>query len=109
MAQFEVDEENFQAAMDGEFSKGRIVILKFGSEFCEPCSALEMELEQLEDMIENISILSIDCDQSPEIAEAYDVYQLPTMIIFENKDKILHEGEGVILSEDIQKIIESKL
>ena len=68
-----------------------------------------MELEQLEDMIENISIISVDCNQSPEIAEAYDIYQLPTMIIFENKDKILHEREGVILSEDIKRIIESKL
>jgi thioredoxin-like negative regulator of GroEL len=68
-----------------------------------------MELEQLEDIIENISILSIDCDRSPEIAEAHDIYQLPTMIIFENKNRILHEAEGVILCEDIQKIIESKL
>lgn len=109
MAQFEVDEEDFQVILDKEFSKGKIVILKFGSEFCEACSALEMELEQLEDIIENISIISVDCNQSPEIAEAYDIYQLPTMIIFENKESILHEGEGVILSEDIKKIIESKL
>jgi thioredoxin len=109
MAQFEVDEENFQAVMDREFSNNKIVILKFGSEFCEQCSALEMELEQLEDMMENISIISVDCNQSQEIAESYDVYQLPTMIVFKNKDNILHEAEGVILSEDIQKIIESKL
>lgn len=109
MTQFEVDEEDFQAVIDKEFSKGKVVILKFGSEFCEACSALEMELEQLEDIIENISIISVDCNHSPEIAEAYDIYQLPTIIIFENKDKILHESEGIILSEDIKKIIESKL
>lgn len=109
MTQFEVDEEDFQVVIDKEFSKDKIVILKFGSEFCEACSALEMELEQLEDMIENISIISVDCNQSPEIAEAYDIYQLPTMIIFENKESILHESEGVILCEDIKNIIESKL
>ncbi len=109
MALFEVDEENYQTVMDREFNKGKIVILKFGSEFCEACSALEMELEQLEDMIDNISIISVDCDQSPEVAEVYDVYKLPTMIIFKSKEKILHEEEGVILSEDIKKIIESSL
>lgn len=109
MAQFNVDEESFQVVMDGELGKGKIVIVKFGSEFCEACSALEMELDQLEDINNNVSILLVDCDESPEIAEAYDVYQLPTMIIFDKKDNILYEAEGVVLSEDIQKIIESKL
>ncbi len=109
MALFEVDDENFQKVMDQEFSKGKIVILKFGSEFCEACSALDMELEQLEEDNENISIISVDCDDSPEIAESFDVYQLPTMIIFKNRDDMIHETEGVTLCEDIQKIIDSVL
>ncbi|EHP30876.1 hypothetical protein SMGD1_2353 [Sulfurimonas gotlandica GD1] len=106
---FEVDEENFHVVMDGEFSRGQIVILKFGSEFCEACSALDMELEQLSSKNDKISIVAVNTDQSPEIAEEYDVYQLPTMIIYKNKETILHDAEGVILSEDIQKIIDSRL
>jgi len=109
MAQYEVDDENYQAVIEAELSKGKIVILKFGSDFCEACSALDMELEQVENMNDNISIILVNCDEFPEIAEAYDIYQLPTMIIYENKDTILFETEGVMLSEDIQKIIESKL
>jgi thiol-disulfide isomerase/thioredoxin len=109
MAQFEVDEENYQNIMDEEFSKGKIVILNFSSEFCQLCSALEMELDQLDDMIENVSIITIDCVNAQEIAEVYDISQFPTMIIYRKKDDIIHESEGVILAEDIQKIIESKL
>ena len=109
MAIFEADEENYQVIMDKEFSKGNTVILKFGSEFCEACSALEMELEQLDNINDKVSILQIDTDQSPEVAEVYDVYQLPTMLIFKNRDKIIHEHEGVMLSEDIHKIIEEQL
>ena len=109
MAQFEVDEGNFQTVMEEEFDKGKIVILKFGSEFCDQCLALETELEQLDEMNENVSILCVDCDHSPEIADGYDVYKLPTMIIFQNKESILYENEGVVLSEDIQKIIEAGL
>lgn len=108
MAILEVDEENYQIIMNQEFSRGNTIILKFGSEFCEACSALEMELEQLDSMNDNLSILEIDTDQSPEIAEIYDVYQLPTMLIFKGRDNIIHEHEGVMLSEDIQKIIEEK-
>lgn len=105
MAIFEVDDENFEAVMDEEFNKGNTVVLKFGSDFCEACSALEMELEQLVDMNDKVSIVAVNTDDSPEIAEAYDVYQLPTMIIFNGKDNIIHEASGVVLSEDINEII----
>jgi len=109
MAIFEVDADNYQIIMDKEFGKGNIIILKFGSEFCEACSALEMELEQLDDINDKVSILEIDTDQSPEVAEVYDVYQLPTMLIFkDNNNNMIHEHEGVMLSEDIQKIIKEQ-
>jgi len=110
MAIFEVDDDNFEEIMDREFEKGNIIILKFGSVFCEPCSALEMELEQIDETKgnENISIVYVDTDESPEIAESFDVYQLPTMIIFKDKENIIYENEGVLLYEDIQKILNIK-
>jgi thioredoxin 1 len=109
MAQYEVDDTNYKAVIQAELDKEKIVILKFGSDFCEACSALDMELEQLEEMNDNLSIILINCDEYPEIAEAYDIYKLPTMIIFENKNSILYEAEGVVLCEDIQKVLDSKL
>ena len=109
MAIFEVDSDNFKEIMQREFEKEQIVILKFGSTFCEACSALEMELEQLSDSNDRVSILYIDCDESANIAEEYDVYQLPTMIIYKNANSIIHDDSGVVLCEDIQKIIDSSL
>lgn len=109
MAIFEVDGDNFQTIIDVEFEKNNIVILKFGSDFCDACMALDTELEQIDEEDLNVSIIAVNTDESPEIAEAYDVYQLPTMIIFKDKNHILHEGEGVILSDDILEIIKSSL
>ncbi len=40
---------NYDDVIKVEFEKGNIVILQFTSEFCEPCFALETELEELED------------------------------------------------------------
>ncbi|WP_321778015.1 thioredoxin family protein [Sulfurimonas sp.] len=109
MAIFEVDENSFQDTLDAEFQKNNIVILKFGSDFCDACMALDTELEQVDEEELNISIILVNTDDLPEIAEAYNVYQLPTMIIFTNKNHILHEGQGVILSDDILKIINPSL
>jgi len=105
MAFIEVDEDNFEQVLTEEFDKKQIVILKFGSEFCDPCHALECELEDVDDEFEDVSVLMIDTDESPELAEQYEVYQLPTMVIYKTRTNILYHREGVILAQDINKII----
>ncbi|MBL0708913.1 MAG: thioredoxin family protein [Sulfurimonas sp.] len=105
MAIFEVDDENFQDILDAEFKKNNIVILKFGSDFCDACMALDTELEQVDEEGLNISIILVNTDEFFEIAEVYNIYKLPTMIIFQNKTNILYKKEGIILSDDILEII----
>ncbi len=105
MAFIEVDEDNFEQVLTEEFNKKKIVILKFGSEFCDPCHALECELEDVDDECEDVSVLIIDTNESPELAEQYEVYQLPTMVIYKTRTQMLYNKEGVILSQDINEII----
>ncbi|MCD4667541.1 MAG: thioredoxin fold domain-containing protein [Sulfurimonas sp.] len=105
MAFIEVDEIDFSEIIAEEFNKKQIVILKFDSEYCDACIALDFELEEIDDKYENVSVLAIDCGQSNALAERYGVTQVPTMIIFENKDSILWQKEGIMLAQDIEKII----
>ncbi len=106
MAIIEVDEEEYYEVLQEEFSKGNYIILKFGSEFCDSCFALETELEELDEMGRNISILSIDCDESMELAQKFYIHKLPTMIIYKDRNNTLYRGEGVILCQDILQIID---
>jgi len=101
----EVDEENFQIEIEKAFLKKDIVIVKFGSEYCEPCHALECELEELEEDMTNLTILMVDTDESPSLAEQFDVYQLPTTIIYRDRETIIRTIEGVMLASDIEEII----
>lgn len=105
MAFIEVDESDFDEVLNAEFDKGQIVILKFGSEYCDACMALEFELEEINDKYEKVSVLEIECGESEELAEKYGVTQVPTMIIYENRNSTLWSQEGVILAIDIQNII----
>ena len=57
MAYIEVDEIDFTEKLHEEFDKGQIVILKFGSEYCDACMALDFELEEIDDKYENVSVL----------------------------------------------------
>mgnify|MGYP000013459100 CR=1 FL=1 len=106
MATFEdVDVTDFDQIMDSEFKKGNIVILKFGTLMCDACHALESELEDLEEENENISVLLIDCNEAQDLAEAYDIQEVPTMIILKSKEELIYRNYGVLMSSDIEKII----
>jgi len=105
MAFIEVNKLNFEVHLDQELDKGQAVVLKFGSEFCTSCFALETELEELEAENATVSVLIIDCDESTDIASNYEIFELPTMVIYTYKDTIIYRGEGVILADDIAKII----
>ena len=105
MAFIPVDEMDFDETLNAEFEKGQIVILKFGSEYCDACMALEFELEEIDDKHEKISVLEIECGESQELAEKYGVTQVPTMIIYENRNSTLWNQEGAVLAVDIENII----
>ena len=98
-------ENDLTAVMNEEFDKGNFVILQFTSELCDACSALEMELEDVEEDHEDVSILSIDVSENESAVEYYDVYQTPTMVIFNNNREVLFNGTGVMLSQDIEKLL----
>ena len=100
----EID-ENLDEVMSEEFAKGCMVILQFTSELCDACVALDMELEEIDEKYEDITILSIDCNENDDIVESYDIFETPTMIIFNSKKEMIYNGVGVVLYQDIEKII----
>jgi len=105
MSFIQVDEMNFDEKLREEFEKQQIVILKFGSTYCDACMALEFELEEIDDKYEKISVFEIDCAESESLTEQYGITQVPTMIIYENENSILWHKEGVVLAADIKDII----
>ncbi|RLF01526.1 MAG: hypothetical protein DRJ64_10490 [Thermoprotei archaeon] len=107
MAFIEVDDMDFHEVLEEEFNKGQVVILKFGSEYCDGCIALDFELEELDDKHENISVLEIDPAESEALAQTYNVTQVPTMVIYEDADTILWQKAGIMLAADIEKLIDS--
>jgi len=107
MALIEVDEMDYQNILEDEFAKGNTVILKFVTEMCDACMALGFELEDIEER-DDVSVLEIDCVESEELASEYGVYEVPTMIIYKDPKTVLYNSTGVIMAQDIEKIIDEK-
>ena len=105
MAYIDADDNNLNDRMNEEFAKGQVVILKFYTEFCDACMALDMELEDVDDENENISVIAIDCAECNFTAERYGIVHVPTTIIMKDASNTLLHKEGIMLSQDIEEII----
>jgi len=105
MAIIEVDEENFEQELFSAFERNDSVVLKFGSTYCDACMALGFELEELDEKLNNFTVLEIDCSVSNDLAEEYEIVEVPSMKIYKDKKTLVFDGVGVVLASDIVKIL----
>lgn len=82
MAEIIVTNENFEA----EVLKSDIpVIVDFWATWCGPCRMLAPVLEEIaEDYEGKVKVGKINVDEQPELAEAFKISSIPTIIVFKN-------------------------
>ena len=105
MAYIDVDDNSINEIMNSEFANGQVVILKFYTEFCDACMALDMELEDVDDENDNVSVIAVDCAECEFTPERFGIVQVPTTIIFKDANTTLLHKEGIMLSQDIEEVI----
>ncbi|MEG0855978.1 MAG: thioredoxin [Terrisporobacter sp.] len=75
---------------DSEFYRGikdvdKLTVIDFFAVWCGPCKMLTPIFESLsKEMITEVTFGKIDIDRSFEIAEAYEIVSVPTMVMFRN-------------------------
>jgi len=68
------------------------LVMDFSSEWCGPCKMISPILEKLRDE-GLIHVINIDVDENKELAQALNIYALPTLLFFFN---------GWLVNKDIQ-------
>lgn len=61
-------------------STGGIVVLDFTAAWCPPCRLLEPVLDQLVTENDDLTIVTVDVEASPELAAEYQVMGMPTLV-----------------------------
>lgn len=84
--------------VEGKIKKGgdKIIVVKFGAEWCGPCRELEPALAKLAPNYKSseVEFFSIDTDNYPEATQKYRFSGIPHTIIFRN-GKIVERFNGV--------------
>ena len=81
MAIVKVTQENFEQ----EVLKASVPVLAdFNATWCGPCRMLKPILEELADEREDCKVVAIDVDDESELAEEYEVFSIPCVVLFKN-------------------------
>lgn len=83
------------------------VFVDFWAEWCGPCRMVGPVVDELSGEYEGkVKFVKVNVDKAGEIASKYNVFSIPTMILF-NKGEILKQQVGAASKDQLKKIIDS--
>jgi thioredoxin 1 len=85
------------------------VLVDFSAEWCGPCKMMPPILKELkEKMGDNITILKMDIDKNPAVANSYQIQSVPTLIVF-REGQIKWRQSGVVRADQLKSVLDGIL
>jgi thioredoxin 1 len=94
----------------GEIIQGhKPVLVDFSAEWCGPCKQMPPILKDLKDkMGDSVTILKMDVDRNPAVAQSYGIQSVPTLIVFRD-GQIKWRQSGVTRADQLKYVLDGVL
>ena len=106
MAVIHLTDKNF----DQEVLKSPIpVLVDFWAEWCPPCKAISPIIDEIaNDLNGKLKVTKVNVDDSPELAQKFNVMSIPTLLIFK-KGELANQIVGAMPKEHLLSKIKPNL
>lgn len=95
-----------RVAVDEKYDK--IMVVDFYATWCGPCKAMAPTMEAMENKYGNkIEFNKVDIDQSPEIAQEFNVTAVPTIVVISRTGDIIETLVGLQSKERLDQLFGS--
>ena len=85
------------------------VLVDFYADWCGPCKMMAPVIDELADMYEGeMKVGKINVDQSPDIAQKYNVMSIPMFAFFKNGE-VIETAVGSLKKNELQAMIDKVL
>ena len=84
-----------------------LAVIKFSASWCGPCRQMEKSIENIEKENSNVKFYNIDVDESPDLAEEYDVMSIPVLLYYKGSLQVDRTTGGIPEVQLRKKIAEN--
>jgi thioredoxin 1 len=93
--------ENF----DSLLKDNEIVFIDFWAEWCGPCKAFAPVFEEAAKKHEDIAFIKVDTEDQPELAQAFGVRAIPTLVAFREQIGLMSQA-GALPASALEDVIQ---
>ena len=82
-------------------------VIKLSASWCFPCKMYAKTFEEVSQNVEfkDITFEEIDIEENEDVVEKYLVRSVPTTVVLDENDRIIHKVSGVLTKNNLEEIL----
>lgn len=101
MSVINITKENFQEEV---LQSNKPVLVDFWASWCGPCRMVSPIVDEIAEERSDIKVCKINVDEQPELASAYQVMSIPTLMVIKD-GQIVNQSAGAKPKAQILKML----